>query len=335
MDIKEKVIMNMNRKSKKLLILILVLAVLVTAYEIIIYSAARNAEIAAKESEAQSIENTINVITLGDAAKITYNNGSIDMSFSNDGEKWNYDYDSEFPVNQTRLDNFENGIIGLTATRKISEMDTMEAYGLDTPLYSLEITDTTGNVQTLMIGNQTGGEYYAMVLGRNEVYTISNFIVSFLEYDLMDFVAEITVPSISTDNVSYIKVYNGSTLELKKNDNTWSYNVDGEAGTVTNTAAITDVVETVKGFTGGDCQDYNCEDDEKAQYGLDIPYYEVTINYTDENGKTCVFKLYVGNSLESGDYYYYSNSESGMVGLVAASYVTALADSFNLSYESE
>lgn len=335
MDIKEKVIMNLNRKSNKLLILIIVLAVLVTAYGIIVYAAERNAEMAAKESEAQSIENTVKVITLNDIAKIAYNNGISYMSFLNDGEKWNYEYDSEFFVNQTKLDNFESGITGLTATRKISEMDTLEAYGLETPLYSLEITDTTGNVQTLMIGNQIGSEYYAMVLGRNEVYTISNFIVSYLEYELMDFAAEITMPSLSADNVTYIKVYNGSTLELKKNDDTWTYYSDGESGTVTNTAAITDVIETINGFTGGECQDYNCEEDEKAQYGLDIPYYEVTVNYTDDSGKTCEFKLHVGNSLESGDYYYYSNSESGMVGLVEASHVTALADSFDLSYEVE
>jgi hypothetical protein len=92
-------------------------------------------------------------------------------------------------------------------------------------------------------------------------------------------------------------------------------------------------VETVKGFTGGDCQDYNCTEEEKAEYGLDIPYYEVTVRYTDDAGKTCEFKLYVGNSLESGDSYYYANSESSMVGLVASSYVTALSESFGYEYD--
>jgi hypothetical protein len=323
----------MNKKSRKLLILVAVLVLLVAVYGMVGLFADMSEKKAEKESEQESLENVIPVVTLGSIKKIAYDNENGELSFSNNGEKWVFDGDAAFQADQTILNNFANALLGLTAQRKLTEPDALEAYGLDSPMYTVKITDDAETTQTVLLGNQTGSAYYAMLSGEKEVYTIPSLIVSYLEYDLMDFVADITMPSFSEDTVSYIRVYNGSTLELTKNGDTWTYDADGKSGTVTNTAAITDVVETVKGFTGGDCQDYNCTEEEKAEYGLDIPYYEVTVRYTDDAGKTCEFKLYVGNSLESGDSYYYANSESSMVGLVASSYVTALSESFGYEYD--
>lgn len=325
----------MKKKTKNLVLLFILLAVLAVVYVLVVFISDTNEKKKEEESEKESIENTVKILPVNDINDIQYEKDGNLLEFKYTDGEWKYTPDDGFVVNQTRAEAFKNAILNLTAVRTLEKMDSLDAYGLENPLYSVTVYDTDGSEAVLQIGEQTGSYYYAKIKDDSQVYTISRDLLVYLDYELMDYVADITAPDLSADNVSYIRIDNGSILELKKENDEWSYNEGDGYKTVTNSAAITDVIETIKGFTGGECQNYNCKAEEKSQYGLDIPYYDVLVNYTDADGNMQTYRLYVGNMLESGDNYYYNNSLSNMVGLVESSHVDALAESYTLQYVDE
>lgn len=321
----------MKKKARKLIYLITVLLILLLA-DVIISSAISRKDKEEKEHEEQSSAETVLIGTFENPVSLRWNNGTEEMAFHKEQGVWQYALDQHFPVSQSQMEDFEKLLANLEADRKLSARDELRAYGFDEPSYRLEMEFESGS-RTLLIGNTTSsGGYYAMIQGEEDIYVVSGKIISSLAGRLEEYLQPITMPELTFDNVSIIQVDNGSILQLEKKDDGWTVTEGGQNRNVTNEAAVTDVLETIKGFVGGECVDYYCIDEERAQYGLDIPYYEVTVQYTDENGANQKFYLYVGDAAEGGENYYFGNSQSGQVAMIASSHVDALAESYTLEY---
>ena len=71
------------------------------------------------------------------------------------------------------------------------EAKDLKKYGLDTPSVKIAVADKDGkNLGTLLLGSQTGTEYYAVREGSPTVYTIDEFSYNQLNKQLSDFLEE-------------------------------------------------------------------------------------------------------------------------------------------------
>lgn len=322
----------MRKKTRNLLYLIVALLVLILVYGVVSAAISRKEKLAEEAGEEQSSEETILIGTFENPVSLQWNNGTEEMAFHKEQGSWQYDMDEHFPVSQSEMEELVDVLASLEADQRLAARDELSAYGFLQPTYSLKMELEDGS-RTLLIGNTTSsGGYYAMMQGEEDVYVVSGKIISCLGSRLEDYLQLITMPELTLENVSLIQVDNGSKLQLKKSEAGWSVSEGGQTRNVTNETAVTDVLETIKGFVGGECVDYYCTDEEKAQYGLDVPYFEVTVQYVDDGGVNQKFHLYVGDAVEDSENYYYCNSESGEVAMIASSYVNALAESYELEY---
>lgn len=326
----------MKKKTKHLMLLIIILFILCGIWLLVNFISQKDAERKEEESASESLANTIYLISAEDIIGFVYNNGETDMAFSYDGQ-WTYDSDPNFVVNQTRLNDFKNVLLKLTAEKTLEAKDDLSAYGLEEPVYSIKITGSQGENYVLNIGEMaSSGDYYAQMDGEQEIYTISQYLISYLSDDLMEFVASITAPSLSVDNVKELTMTAGSqTLKLVRANGEWSFSITSEAGIqsgiVANTITITDILETMNGFTGDNCVDYYCEESEKTDYGLEVPSVSAEVVYTDENGNDISYYLYVGSAATESTRYY-MNSGTDMVGTIAQTRVDALYEAFAYTY---
>lgn len=326
----------MNKKRKNLILLLLILFILCAVWLLVNYLSQKEAARKEEESASKSLANTVYLIPAEDIKGFTYDNGKSEMAFSYNGQ-WNYDLDGHFIVNQSRLNDFKNIFLNLTAQKTLEAKEDLSAYGLDNPVYSVNITGTQGENFILNIGAMaSNGDYYAKMDGVQEIYTISEHLISYLSDDLMEYAASITAPSLSVNNVKELTLTSqGKSLQLKYNGEQWSFSVESESGyqsgNVTNITAITDILETMNGFTGDNCVDYYCEETEKSNYGLKIPSISADVIYTDDNGEDVSYHLYVGSAAAESTWYY-MNSCTDMVGTAAKTRVDALNEAFSYTY---
>lgn len=326
----------MKKKTKNLVLLLMIFLILCSVLLLTRYLSEKKARQQEEESASESIANIVYLISAEDIKGFSYENNGTEFSFSYDGQ-WYYEPDRNFPVNQTRLNDFKTVFLDLTIEKTIEAKDDLSAYGLDNPAYSVEITGTQDEKCTLKIGDMaSNGDYYAQLDGKQEIYTISDRIVAYLSDELMEFVASITVPSLSVDNVKKLTMTaENKTLQLERNGDEWSFSITSDnanqSGSVTNVTAITDLLETMNGFTGDNCVDYYCEEAEKENYGLAAPSITVNVVYTDESGTDVSYDLYVGSAATESTWYY-MNSDSDMTGTIAQTRVEALQEAFTFTY---
>lgn len=85
-------------------------------------------------------------------------NGEIQL-VKEDGTWYDKD-DKDFPLAQSYPEQMEKTLGKLEAERKLENGDSLEAYGLKEPEYTVVLTDQDGNETTLYFGNVTGDSYY-------------------------------------------------------------------------------------------------------------------------------------------------------------------------------
>lgn len=103
----------------------------------------------------------------------------------------------EIGVNLQNMDSFLRGLSGLKAGKIVDDRSSnLKEYGLDAPRYVFRYT-LDGQPYELRIGNREGSVFYAMLEGKDYVFTISADNLSYLDTPLKDVVQlMVHVPSI-------------------------------------------------------------------------------------------------------------------------------------------
>lgn len=158
----------------------------------------------AEESEAARIYMT----SLSDVTSVQYGEGTDALLFEkNDEDTWQYAGDEDFPVKQTKLETIELYLTELEATRKFSDPDELDGYGLSEPSEVISFKDSDGGEYTLSIGNETDtSEYYAMISGDDSVYTISTTVPNAISHELYDFLEMDELPSLTSSTIETISI---------------------------------------------------------------------------------------------------------------------------------
>lgn len=234
-----------------------------------------NRQQAKKDAER---DDTVQITDSGDLTDLQFTDSSSGTQFhfvKEDGT-WYVDSDREIPLNQSYLISMEDTYSSLTATREITDPDSLSDYGLASPAYTVQTTDSDGNVTSFSIGNAADEDYYLTVNGQESpVYTVSSTAVSVFQYDLDTLVQKDTMPSIGSGNLL--------TAEITENGQTTTYSSDNDDDSET--------LATIAGGYGAMTLDtlasYHASGEELNQFGLDEGSRTlVKLTYTESSSDT-------------------------------------------------
>ena len=290
---------SMRKKNRGILILVIVLVLLLAVY---FGLRAWNASQEEKE-EAEQEAATVHVTDTAaeDIVSLKFNVGNGDLEFSKEDDKWYYTPDKDFPLQQSYPAEAAGSI---TADRELTDGDSLDAYGLDDPAYTVEYTDAEGNVTELLFGDMTGDDYYVMISGSDTVYTVSSSVIDALNYSLEDMAQLDDYPSIGSGNlVKEVITQNGETTTYDSEDEDQAEDIAAVAG-------------GLGAVTLSEAADYSVEDEDLDMYGLDEESrITVEATYTQDDEEQ-LLTLYIGNEDGNGNRYVMIN-DSRIVYLIS------------------
>lgn len=299
----------MNRSQKKTLIILLAIVVVLAAALVITLvlksRSAREAEEAAAAQEAAG------VITEEEAySSLTYDNGSTTLSFTLDeAGNWIWADDPDFPLDDSTVTAIVDLLTNLKPQQTITEGDTLEAYGLDTPFATLTATTPEGETLTLDFGNTTtdGTSYYMLMNGQESpVYIIADTLYTYMSKAIYDMCDLPDLPVLTEDRIQSVTIAGTQSLTLtpdQAEDDDGNTVVTWTCGGEDVTDAAADLVEELKALTIVKCVDFKPTDEAVTICGFDQPV-KVTLNYLNDSGTEQTLVLEIGAENLDGDGYY-------------------------------
>ncbi len=240
----------MTKRSKNLIVL-LVFAVILAIACLLLSSLNREDEPpVADDTPIVLAEIDVNAVT-----SIVYEYNGTELAFKNNGGKWDYDGDADFPVTQNTLTTMISDISVINATRELTDAGDISEYGFDEPTLVLCIT-CGGNEYKFEVGdlNSYSGSYYLRYNG--DIYMTDELLVSTFSKDLFDYL---------------------TTTDLPVLESITGFVVDGLE--ITDEEAVADLVGSYEMLIRGDVADYTS----KESYGFDGSEHTVVVKYTEDN----------------------------------------------------
>lgn len=258
-----------------------------------------------EKEEQQAEADTVHVTeTAADIVSLKFDVGSGEMEFTKENDTWYYAPDRDFPLVQSYPEDMAAAAGNIIADRELTDGDALEDYGLDEPVYTLEYTDSEGNVTQVCFGNTTGDYYYVTVGDTGKVYTVESTITDSFNYTLADIAQYDEYPSIGSGNlVKEVITQNGETTTYDKD------NEDQEAD-------ITAIAGGLGAVSLTEAADYSVADEDLAGYGLDeTARITVEATYTQDDEEN-ILTLYIGGEDGNGNRYVMVN-DSRIVYLIS------------------
>ena len=290
------------KKKKGMIILLAALVILLAVY---LGLQAWNHSREEQEKEAEkAAEIHITDTDAEDIISLDFNVGNGDIELQKEDGAWIYTPDPDFPLDQSYPENIAFAVGKITADRELEDGDTLADYGLDDPVYTIEFTDSEGNVTDLSFGNMTGDDYYVTVGDTGTVYTVASSVLDDLNYTIDDMAQLDDYPAIGSGNlVKEVITQNGETTTYDSEDEDQSEDIAAVAG-------------GLGAVTLGDAADYSVDDADLAGYGLDeASRITVEATYTEDDEEK-VLTLYIGGENGDGDRYVMIN-DSRIVYLIS------------------
>lgn len=305
------------RRQKRLIVLLAVLAVCIGGAVIL-------SRIDFEEKMTGTQTEIVNV----DSSEITYLSWNYEdetVAFSYSDDQWSCDDDSQMPVDQELMAEIAESLSQITSDKRVEDVKNLGIYGLDDPQYTI----TIGADQTyeIAIGDEsfTDGEVYIST-GDDYVYLTDAGLIDKISYSLYDLVEKAEIPEMASVDEITVDKENGVDIVYQENagycysDAYTYYLKDGDNYTQLDNENTEDMISTLSTFSWGDCVNYNVQDSELADYGLDEPTASVRIQYKDEDGNTHEFAYDVGTA---DDQYYAKAKDSAVVCMIDESVFNA------------
>ena len=274
----------MKKKSVNLITAVGVLVVLSGAY---VGVKAYVAKQDAAESESAEEENPeIVSIASADVKSIKFVIDKKEVTFEKDGDSWVKSDETDFPVDQDKIDTLVSSLNSITAERTLEDVEDASEYELDQPENTITVTTEDGETTVIRLGmenDSTSQEYIDLNKDSSTVYVVSNSTFSSFEGSLYDFAKSGTFPTVDSSTVSKISVdgKDSSYVVEKDENNFWNITGDGETEKA-DSAKATSLASALSSMAYSSYVNYNCAEDELSQYGLDKPYAEIAVDYQEE-----------------------------------------------------
>ncbi len=245
----------MEKRTRTLCLLVGAMVLLLVAY-FGIRGFNKNQE---KKAEKEAKASEIYLTKMEDVTEIRYNIGNGEQAFVKeaDSDNWEVEAQPDFPLAQTYPEQIASDFGTLKAERELKDADQLSDYGLEDPVYTVELSDSKGNTHQLSIGNVTGDTYYAMVDDSQTVYTVSAAVMEDLQYSLEEMAQLDQVPSIGSGNLVE--------ETITKAGSQTTYSADNKD----DSEAVATVIGGLGALTLDTVENYTVQPEELASYGLD------------------------------------------------------------------
>ena len=290
----------MKKKSVNLITAVGVLVVLSGAY---VGVKAYVAKQEAADTESAEEENPeIISIASADVKSIKFVIDKKEVTFEKDGDSWVKSDETDFPVDQDKIDTLVSSLNSIKAERTLDNVEDASEYELDQPENTITVTTEDGETTVIQLGmenDSTSQEYIDLNEDSSTVYVVSNSTFSSFEGTLYDFAKSGVFPTVDSSTVSKISVEgkDSSYVVEKDENNFWNITGDGETEKA-DSAKATSLASALSSMAYSSYVNYNCAEDEFSQYGLDKPYAEITVCYQEKVKKESTDDE---NEAENGD----------------------------------
>lgn len=245
----------MEKRTRTLCLLVGAVVLLLVAY-FGIRGFNKNQE---KKAEKEAKASEIYLTKMEDVTEIRYNIGNGEQVFvkESDSDNWEVEAQPDFPLAQTYPEQIASDFGTLKAERELKDADQLSDYGLEDPVYTVELSDSKGNTHQISIGNVTGDTYYATVDDSQTVYTVSAAVTEDLQYSLEEMAQLDQVPSIGSGNLVE--------EAITKAGSQTTYSADNKD----DSEAVATVIGGLGALTLDTVENYTVQPEELASYGLD------------------------------------------------------------------
>lgn len=224
------------------------------------------------------------------------------------GEKWLYDADEAFPVDEEKIKKILEQFQEFGAAFIIEEVEDYGQYGLDEPVCTIHLT-TEEQTYDILLGDYSSMDSQRYVsIGDRNVYLVKNDPFDYFEVTINDLIEHDKTPSFGkvTDisfagTENYSIAYEEDSTDTYCADDTYFIRQD-EKTLPLDTSRVKDYLQNISYLNLTDYVTYNVTDAELAGFGLYEPELVVTVDYisTDEDGEEIsdMFVLSISRSPE-------------------------------------
>ncbi len=275
----------MNR-FKRIYVLLGVLAVLCAAT----FALTRFEE---KQEAIQNSGETILEIPRDTVTALSWEYGDNALAFHKGEEKWLYDDDEAFPVNEEKVLNILSHFEALGAAFIIEDVEDYSQYGLDDPECTIHLTAGEESYDVRLGDFSRMDEQRYVDIGDGNVYLVGEDPMDYVNSSLSSMILNDDAPGFETvESITFEGDQNYTVTRQEESPDTYSeediYFVDRNGKNVPlDTARVRQYLNTVTSLDLITYVTYNATEEELASYGLDDPELSVTVNYshTEENGE--------------------------------------------------
>ncbi len=324
----------MMKKNRLLLILSLIVVVLLGTYLAIMLFSGNSAN-SGTQIKVHYTDQPID--------KIAYSSSTYGQwALVKQGDNWQVEGDSTFPLNSELIDAMLAQITPLYATSAITDnLLTTQEYGLDEP-YST-VTLTSGGAQTVLTFgdvNPYTTDTYMTVTNHSELYTVSASVVVAFDKELMALAKLDVWPITSPSQISEVSfksstlMADGLSVKIERTQNDTApvkYLVNSGKGDAfyasTDPASI--LISNISSLYYTAYVTHDAQQSELATYGLSEPILTLEITATGYDGEDISTTLHVGDIAEDGTYYVQvdgSKTVNKMDGMFIGEILNASAD---------
>lgn len=247
----------------------------------------------AKETESEEEnDETKEIVSISsdDVKSIKFIIDKKEVTFEKDGDTWIKSDESEFPIDQDKLDTLAGSFSSVTAERTLENVEDVSEYELDQPENTITITTEDGETTVIQVGmenDSTSQEYIELNNDSSTVYVVGSTTFQSFEGGLYDFAKSGTFPTVDSSTVTKVSVTGPEDAYTVEEDENNFWNVTGTTGGTEETAKAdsakaTSLTSALSSMAYASFVNYNCTDEELSQYGLTKPYATITADYQEE-----------------------------------------------------
>lgn len=246
------------------------------------------------EEHKEKIKNSDEIIMELNSEKVTslsWENGSDSFAFHKD-EKWLYDEDENFPVDEKKIDQLLEIFESFGVSFIIEDAEDLSQYGLDDPLCKINI-DAGKKAYEILLGDysEMDEERYVSI-GDGNVYLVKDDPIDSFDIKLNDMIKNDEIPEFDSateiafaGSENYKAVYKEDNTVTYSEEDVYFVKKDGKELPL-DTENVDSYLDIIRELNLKDYVSYHATDDELKNYGLDEPELDVTLKYraSDEEG---------------------------------------------------
>jgi len=212
------------------------------------------------------------------------------LAFHKD-EKWLYDEDEAFPVDEEKINDRLNLFKEFGASFIIEEVEDYGQYGLDDPICTINLS-TGDKSYEIKLGDYSKMDSQRYVsIGDGNVYLVKKDPLTYFDGDLKDMIDHDQIPSI--DEVTEIQfagretyniLYEEDSPRAYSDDDVYMANIDGR-NLPLDKSRVDKYLRNISDLDLADYVTYKASDENLKTYGLDAPELTITVKYTEKDEK--------------------------------------------------